>query len=234
MTAPPAAALPVDGALPEIPGGWTSRDFVLARRTFHVTLPASPDAFLDDPDVLAANRRDDYMPYWSYLWPTSLETAVAVLDHDWPAGTSALEIGAGIALTGQAALARGMRVAFSDYDRRALDLALHNARQNGLEAGAEGLFLDWRQPIDRQFPVIFGTDVIYEKANHLPILGLLEVMLARDGEAWITDPGRHQAAAFLELLRERPFDVEHRTLRREPYPGRPAGTTDLWVLRHRV
>jgi predicted nicotinamide N-methyase len=217
--------------LPAIPGGWTLRDFTLAGRTLHVTLPAAPDAFLDDPEVLAANRRDDYMPYWSYLWPTSLETAVAVLKHDWAEGTEALEIGAGIALTGLAALSRGLRVAFSDYDRQALALAMHNARQNGLEASAEELFLDWRQPIDRRFPMIFGCDVIYERQNHLPILGLLEAMLAPDGEAWITDPGRHQADDFLKLLRDRPFAVEHRKLPREPYPGRPAGTTNLWVLR---
>jgi predicted nicotinamide N-methyase len=217
--------------LPTIPGGWASRDFVLGGRTLSVTLPACPDAFLDDPQVLAANRRDDYMPYWSYLWPTSLETAVAVLKHDWPTGAEALEIGAGIALTGLAALARGLHVAFSDYDRQALALAMHNARQNRLQGSAEELFLDWREPIDRSFRVIFGCDVIYEKQNHLPILGLLEAMLAPNGEAWITDPGRHQADAFLELLRDRPFAVEHRTLQREPYPGRPAGTTNLWVLR---
>src|SRR5262249_28370557 len=200
------------------------------------------------PEVLAANRRDDYMPYWSYLWPASLETAVAVLNHDWqlesppvskagPGGARgtcppihALEIGAGIALTGLAALARGLSVPFSDFDPRAIDLALFNARQNGLERDAEGLLLDWRQPIDRQFPVIFGCDVIYEKQNHRPILGLLEKMLSKDGECWITDPGRHQADAFLELLAASPFQSRHRTLIREPYPGRPAGTTNLWVL----
>jgi predicted nicotinamide N-methyase len=236
--------------LPSIPGGWTQRDFALAGRTLRVTLPASPDAFLDDPEVLAANRRDDYMPYWSYLWPASLETAVAVLNHDWqrfsppiskggqggsrclPTGGEirALEIGAGIALTGLAALARGLSVTFSDYDQQAIDLALFNARQNGLEQHAEGLLLDWRQPIDRQFPVIFGCDVIYERQNHRPILGLLEKMLAQDGECWITDPGRHQADAFLELLAVSPFQFRHCTLVREPYPGRPAGTTNLWVL----
>lgn len=217
--------------LPDIPGGWTTRDFLLAGTSLQVTLPASPDAFLDDPEVLAANRRDDYMPYWSYLWPTSLETAVAVLEHDWTPETEVLEIGAGIALTGLAALSRGLRVAFSDYDRQALELALHNARQNGFADRAEGLFLDWRQPVDRQFPVILGCDVIYEKQNHAPILGLLERMLAKGGQAWITDPGRHQADAFLALVRSSPFRVEHRELTREPYPGRPAGKTNLWVLR---
>jgi predicted nicotinamide N-methyase len=255
-------------ALPSIPGGWSQRDFALAGRTLRVTLPASPDAFLDDPEVLAANRRDDYMPYWSYLWPASLETAVAVLNHDWqlaspplskggqggsrelqagwasqpvrnytdaPGSPSdevihALEIGAGIALTGLAALARGLSVTFSDYDQRAIDLALFNARQNDLEKYAEGLLLDWRQPIDRQFPVIFGCDVIYEKQNHRPILGLLEKMLSKNGQCWITDPGRHQADAFLVLLAASPFRARHQTLIREPYPGRPAGTTNLWVL----
>jgi len=254
--------------LPAIPGGWTIRDFVLAGRTMRVTLPASPDAFLDDPDVLAANRRDDYMPYWSYLWPTSLETAVAVLNHDWSTKNSpplrkggaggvessadqppelltdglgspsygmihALEIGAGIALTGLAALARGLHVTFSDYDRQAIDLALFNARENRLSDNAEGLLLDWRQPIDRQFPVIFGCDVIYERQNHRPILGLLEKMLAPEGECWITDPGRHHADAFVELLATSPFQARHERLVREPYPGRPAGTTDLWVLKWR-
>lgn len=216
--------------LPSIPGGWTTRDFVLAGQTLHITLPASPDAFLDDPEVLAANRRDDYMPYWSYLWPTSLETAVAVLNHTWPPGTAALEIGAGIALTGLAGLVGGLHVTFSDYDQQALDLVLFNACNNQLQAKAQGLLLDWRKPIDQQYAVIFGCDVIYEKQNHRPILGLLEKMLAKTGEAWITDPGRHQAEAFLQLLGASPFAARHRALVREPYPGRPSGTTNLWVL----
>lgn len=173
------------------------------------------------------------MPYWSYLWPTSLETAVAVFQHDWPAGTAALEIGAGLALAGLAALARGLRVTFSDYDRQAIELALFNARANQLGTNAEGLCLDWRQPIDRQFPVIIGCDLIYERRNHLPILGLLEKMLARGGQAWISDPGRHQAAEFVTLVESSPFAAEHRLLAREPYPGRPAGTTDLWIVRWR-
>src|SRR5215472_11988173 len=99
--------------LPPIPGGWTTRDFLLAGRSLRLMLPASPDAFLDDPAVVEANRRNDYMPYWSYLWPTSLETAVAVLKNDWPRRTEFLEIGAGTALAGLAALARGHRVTFS-------------------------------------------------------------------------------------------------------------------------
>ena len=57
--------------------------FTYAGRAVRMVRPSDPDRMLDDPGVLAWNRRDDYMPYWSYLWPTSLETAVAVLTHDW-------------------------------------------------------------------------------------------------------------------------------------------------------
>lgn len=212
-----------------IPGGWTTREISLGRHNFRVTLPAAPDDFLDDPDVQAANRNTGYMPYWSYLWPTSLELASAVLAEDWPLGAPALEIGAGIGLTGLAGLASGLRVTFSDYDPLAVELAVHNARNNGWP-DAEGLVLDWRTPIARQFPVIFGCDVIYEKQNHAPILDLLQVMLTDEGSCWIGDPGRHQADEFVNGARQRGFELELRELPRLEFPGRPDGFTNLWIL----
>jgi predicted nicotinamide N-methyase len=99
--------------LPEIPGGWAAREIVVDRRNFRLTLPASPDAFLDDPAVRAASERDDYMPYWPYLWPAALSMAEAVARADWPAGTEVLEIGAGIGFVGLVALSRLRR----DVDR---------------------------------------------------------------------------------------------------------------------
>jgi predicted nicotinamide N-methyase len=215
--------------LPDIPGGWTERIIALENRSLTLTLPADPDAFLDDPRVHAAHAKTGYMPYWGYLWPASLETAAAVLRHDWAAGLTALEIGAGTGLTGLAALARGLRVTFSDYDEQSVQLCLHNARQNGLDHG-EGLVFDWRNPPARTFDVIFGCDVIYEKPNHAPILDLLQTMLAPKGEAWLADPGRHTADEFVALARHR-FTVDPLPVPREPSPGRPAGTTTIWRLR---
>ncbi|MCY2968430.1 MAG: methyltransferase domain-containing protein [Planctomycetota bacterium] len=217
--------------LPEIPGGWSEQTLLLASRELRLTLPADPDAFLDDPKVLAANRQDDYMPYWSFLWPASLETAVAILKHPWVPGTEVLEIGAGVALAGLAALACGLPTVISDYDPQALELARHNANRNGWGDRVETLLLDWRSPIDRRFPVILGCEVIYERRNHELVLNVLSAMLAPGGEAWISDPGRHQVDAFLDDVSRSPFSVERRPLPREPYPGRPDGQTDLYVLR---
>jgi len=38
------------------------------------------------------------------------------------------------------------------------------------------------------------------------------------------------AKPFLELLADSPFEVRQRLLAREPYPGRPDGTTNLWIV----
>ena len=61
--------------------------------------PAEPDRLLDDGEVHDLNRRDDYMPYWAYLWPGAFLLAELVARGRW-AGEPALEIGCGLGLAG--------------------------------------------------------------------------------------------------------------------------------------
>lgn len=178
----------------------------LGERVIDLILPAVPDRFLDDPDVLEANRRDDYMPYWSYLWPAAVPMARALAHATWPAGTRVLELGSGVGLVGLAGLAQGWDVVFSDYDETSLSVCRENARHNGLPT-PRLLRLDWRVPVEERFPVIVGCEVIYDWKNHEPILNLLERMLAEDGVCWIGDPVRSQAPKFYALARERGFEV---------------------------
>lgn len=222
------------GELPQIPGGWTEERFDLGRLTIALQRPADPDAFLDDPEVLAANRRDDYMPYWCHVWPSCYETARAVVEHSWPSGTTVLEIGAGLALPGLAALAIGLEVTISDYDPASLSLARVNARQIGVESRLTTLLLDWRQPQDRRFDLIIGCEVIYERRNHSLVLDVLDSMLAPGGEAWISDPGRHTAGQFLQDAHTRGYAVEHRVLARQPRHGSPDGQTNLYRVTRRT
>jgi hypothetical protein len=193
--------------LPAIPGGWEDKTITVGGREFIITLPADPDAFLDDPDVQAAHARDEYMPYWPYLWPASYSMAEAIFRAEWIHGTPTLEIGAGIGFVGLAALARGLRVTFSDYAVDSVQLALHNARQNGFQEAC-GISLDWRAPTSVQYSVIFGCDVVYDTANHRPILNLLDKMLAGDGVCWLGDAGRQHGGAFWKLAREWGWHVE--------------------------
>jgi predicted nicotinamide N-methyase len=219
--------------LPEIPGGWSAKEIRVLDRMFRVTLPADPDAFLDDPAVHAAHEIDEYMPYWPYLWPAAYAMSAAVLRENWPPGAAALEIGAGIGLVGLAALSRGLRVTFSDYQATAVELALRNARENGFP-NAEGLLLDWRAPLDRKFPIILGCDVVYEIRNHAPILDVLDRMLAEEGVCWIGDGGRQHAHAFCELANRRSFHVELKDETGRPLTEPRFGAFQLIVLRRQM
>lgn len=192
--------------LPEIPGGWSTRNVSVGTRTFQLHLPADPDAMLDDPETIARNRVNDYMPYWAFLWPSAVPTAESLRFAPWPVGTRVLEVGCGLGLVGMAALARGDDVVFSDHDAICLEGVRRNVLLNGLP-DPETLFLDWREPAHEKFPVIVGCEVTYDAAMHPVLLELLSTMLLPGGMCWLSDPGRFQAPKFLKLALERGFSV---------------------------
>ncbi len=224
--------MPSSDVLPAIPGDWTTKEIRVAGIAFRLALPAQPDAFLDDPAVLAEHARDDYMPYWSYLWPAAEAMAEAVARQQWTPGTAALEIGAGIGLVGVVALHGGLKVTLSDYDQTAVDLALYNARLNGFPH-AEGLCLDWRDPPARRYPVILGCDIIYEARNHEPILDLIDTMLTDDGTCWLGDGGRQVASAFFKLAKARGFEVNLQTETGAPLEAPNVGRFQLIEITRR-
>ena len=199
----PLATTPA--GLPDVPGGWTEREWTVEGRVFRFVLPASPDAFLDDAEVHAAFDRDEYMPYWAYLWPASLKMVATILRTAWKPGTEVLELGAGIGLVGLAGLAQGLQVTISDYEPKAVDLAIFNAKRAGYTQ-VTGLVLDWRNPPNRQFEWIWGCELLYEDRNHEPILELTAQMLAPGGTAWFVDGGRAKAERFCNLLPQHGFD----------------------------
>lgn len=195
----PPALVDQPADLPTIPGGWTEREWLIAGHSFRLVLPATPDALLEDTEVRAAFDRDDYMPYWAYLWPASIKMVATVLRTDWPREAEVLELGAGIGLPGLAGLRRGLKVTFSDYEPKAVDLALFNARRAGYDH-AEGLVIDWRDPPEKQFPLIWGCELLYEDRNHEPLLSLTRRMLAPGGTAWFVDGGRLRAERFWQRI----------------------------------
>ena len=193
----PLSHQPAD--LPVIPGGWTEREWIIRGRSFRLILPAVPDAFLDDPEVHRAFDRDEYMPYWAFLWPASLKMVSTILASTWPSGAEVLEIGAGIGIVSLAGLSMGMNVTVSDYESKAVELALYNARRNGF-SHAQGLVLDWRSPPDWQYPFLWGCELLYESRNHEPLLNLTKHVLAPEGVAWFVDGGRMLVERFCQLV----------------------------------
>lgn len=213
-------------------GGWQTRDVSVGGCTWRLTIPAVPDALLDEPEAVAASVSDDRMPYWAFVWPAALPMAAAVLRAGWQTDLPVLELGCGTGLVGLAALARGLHVTLTDYEPRAVELARHNALQNGYSRFAARV-LDWRNPEAERYPVILGCDLLYQESAFEPLLNLLEKMLAPGGECWLGDGGRNSAVKFWCLARERGYDME---LRGED--GRvlesPARDFQLFVLRRRT
>jgi predicted nicotinamide N-methyase len=174
-------------------------------RVIRMVRPGDPDRLLDDPAVRDSNRRDDYMPYWAYLWPGAYLLAEVVMREPWPdlgsdAGPfdfDALEIGCGLGLAGLAALTRGRTVLFTDYDQAPLDYVARSAAENGFDPARLTLRrLDWRDLPGGQFPVVLGSDVIYEPPLVPLVANLLAKLLPPGGLGLIATPYRAAAAAF--------------------------------------
>src|SRR5205085_7935410 len=71
-----------------------------------------------------------------------------------------------------------------------LHFAASNARANGF-SDFELLPLDWRRPpACRQFPVLFGSDLVYEMRNVPPLVRLVKQMLQPGGVCLVTDQDR--------------------------------------------
>src|SRR4051794_31157688 len=156
---------PVRRGATEYTGPVMVTNHTFGRYTVKVVRPAEPDRLLDDPLVRAWNKSDDYMPYWAYLWPGASLLAQVVASEPWPAvgnGESppeVLEIGCGVGLAGLVALARGLRVEFTDYDRAPLHFIDRSARENGFDSSRYSTrLLDWRDLPDRRCPIILGSD----------------------------------------------------------------------------
>jgi predicted nicotinamide N-methyase len=176
-------------------------------RPIRLVRPADPDRLLDDPLVRQWNQRDDYMPYWAYLWPGAFFLAEVVASERWPAGghplspLRALEIGCGVGLAGLVALDRGLSVCFTDYDRAPLHFVRRSAHENGFDpASYTTRLLDWRDLPEETYPVILGSDVLYERRLVPLVAALLAKLLQPGGVGLITCPGRTSAEGFSPAL----------------------------------
>src|SRR5262249_53790951 len=153
-------ALPVTP--PESIRGIRRETVFVKDRAFLIERPDESDRMLDHPRVKSELLDRDFMPYWTDLWPAARMLAKWAVEREWPAGLHALEIGCGLGLAGVAALSRGVRVTFSDYDATALQFAARNARLNGF-TDFDTLQMDWNHPPEgMKFRVILASDLVYE------------------------------------------------------------------------
>jgi predicted nicotinamide N-methyase len=147
-------------------------------------------------------------PYWSVLWRSGVALA-RELDAASPAGLRIVELGCGLAAPSIASARAGAAVLATDARAEAVALAACNALANGVRI--ETARVDWAEPAEllerAPFDLALAADVFYERAAVAALLSLLPRLAPR---AWVADPGRPAADAFLEEARSRGWPVETR------------------------
>jgi predicted nicotinamide N-methyase len=146
-------------------------------------------------------------PYWSVLWRSGVALA-RELDCVALRGLRVVELGCGLAIPSIAAARAGAAVLATDACADALLLVRRNAQANDVRV--ETARVDWAEPDElvrrAPFDVVLAADVLYERASVAPLLSLLARLAP---EAWLADPGRPAAGAFLEQMGSR-WSIETR------------------------
>jgi predicted nicotinamide N-methyase len=146
-------------------------------------------------------------PYWSVLWRSGVALA-RELDGVALRGLRVVELGCGLAVPSIAAARAGAGVLATDSYPEALELVERNAAMNDVRI--QTATVDWTTPGDlirrAPFDLVLAADVLYERPSVAVLLSLLPRLAP---EAWVADPGRPAAGAFVDEARRR-WPVETR------------------------
>jgi predicted nicotinamide N-methyase len=155
--------------------------------------PRNPDDLISEADFV----RDERLPYWADLWPSSIVLANHVA-QERGTGRPLLELGCGLGLVTVAAMLAGYDVLSTDYYEDALLFTAENARRTVGSAPAVRM-VNWRGLPDDlgTYERLLAADVLYEGEYGPLVAEVLARVLAPTGRATIADPGRVAAAEFV-------------------------------------
>ena len=172
----------------------------LPGRELSILRPRSSEALLDEE----AFEREEFLPYWAELWPSSVELARTVSVRSLK-GARVVELGCGLAVPTIAAALAGARVLATDWSPDAMAFARTNAERNRAEVATA--VCSWSDPAEivagAPWDLVLASDVLYERRN----VGLLDDLLPRlvgeRGEVLLADPDRPHARPFLDAAADR-------------------------------
>src|SRR4051812_26014288 len=194
---PPAAILDLAVRRFAAPGG----DVVLVRPR-------------DWPALLEAERAvGREAPFWAVSWGSG-EALARRIAQAQPRGRRLLDLGCGLGLLSIVAARAGADVLAVDANPDAVAFAAENLTLNGVEADAA--VAAWDDPDLANagpFDLVAGGDVLYSQRGAEALLRALDPLVADGGEAWMTDPGRTAAEAFIAAA------GATWKIRSEPLPG---------------
>ncbi len=160
--------------------------FTIGGREFPLVRPRNADDLITEADYV----KDERLPYWADIWPSSMMLAERLLEEKG-AGRSLIELGCGSGLCACAAALSGFDVLATDYYDDALRFTELNTRVNAGTA-AKTMHVDWSAlPADiGTFDVVLAADVMYEPRYPAMVASAIERLMAPGGQAIVADPGR--------------------------------------------
>ncbi len=169
--------------------------FTIGGREFLLVRPRNADDLITEADYV----KDERLPYWADVWPSSMMLAERLLEEKG-AGRSLIELGCGSGLCACAAALSGFDVLATDYYDDALRFTELNMRVNAGSA-AKTMHVDWSAiPADiGTFDVVLAADVMYEPRYPAMVASAIERLMAPGGQAIVADPGR---IAFPDFIAE--------------------------------
>ncbi len=188
----------------------TTVDVGVGDETLSILKPRNSDDLISEADYV----RDERLPYWADVWPSSVILAKR-LAKDAGNGRSFLELGCGLGIVSITAMRSGFEVLASDYYDDALRFTRANAWRN-LRREPAARMIDWRAlPTDLgSYDTIVAADVLYEMTYAPLIADVLAAALARRGTAIIADPGRIAVDHFVDACATRGLT----RIERDTYP----------------
>ena len=204
----------------------TVSDVPVGKASFELLHPANADDLISEADYV----KDERLPYWADIWPSSRVLAERV-GGIRAAGRQLLELGCGMGLVASAAARAGFEVMATDYYEDALLFTQVNVFRN---AGVipETRYVDWRAfPKDLEwFDHVIASDVLYER-EYAPLLAAAFAQtLSGRGLGIVADPGRIGVEDFLSACSQHSLDVKRAA--RVPFvDGKIRQTIDLYEIR---
>jgi predicted nicotinamide N-methyase len=140
------------------------------------------------------------LPYWAKIWDATFMLAYFLGRLPVDPDRQMLEIGAGLGVVGVYGTLCGHRVTITDIHEDALLFARANTLLNGCPQ-VEVRSLDWRHPdLDRQYDVILGSEVVYERESYPSLVRFLRQALAPGGMIFLAKNAELSTPAFFQEL----------------------------------
>ncbi len=167
----------------------------------------NPNQLLENALTRKDRSPDELDPFWAATWRAAIGLDVCLSQKDIR-DVNVLELGCGSGRAGIAAAIQGARVTLTDTSSEALLVARLNAWPVRDRAGVRRL--NWRDETlaTGPFPIIIGSDIVYDPILWQYLEPCIRRHLAPSGIVLLSEPQRHTGDAFLDWIRKAGWSVE--------------------------